>query len=163
MFPWLPQGKDPWYAWQTMTETLRRTEVGGRGQKRRYCWYYEKIISKKWEWVPWHFVWLTWNSVELRRKYTRRTKDRQKRNFLLFSKITLFTTYERSYVWERQQVRESRILDFSPKLSTYTLVHFIRTNLYCDCSGSRLKGHQCNFHFYSLKNKFLFTREFSIR
>ena len=49
---------------------------------------------------------------------------------------------------------ESRILDPSPKLLTYTLLHFIHPALYFSCSGSRIKGRQCNFQFYSLKKSF---------
>ena len=161
-FPWLTQGQDPWHAWHTMTTTLRQTEVRGKGQKRSYRWNYEKIISKKWKWVPWHYFQLTWNSVDLRIEYTRRTQDRQKRTFLLFSKYYSFHNV-RTCVWGGKQGRKYRTLEFSPKLPTYTMVHFIRLALYCAWSGSRPKGHQCNFHFYSLKNKFPFTREFSIR
>ena len=44
---------------------------------------------------------------------------------IIFSKCT--------YIWGRQQGKESRILDFSPKLSTYTRVHIILPDLYCTC------------------------------
>ena len=37
---------------------------------------------------------------------------------------------------DEAQGRESRILDSSPKLSTYTMVQFIRPNLYCACLES---------------------------
>ena len=149
-FPWLTQGKYPWHAWLTMTETPRRAEDGRRGRKRRYRYIYEKIRSKKWKWIPWHSVWLAWKSVDLRRKYTRRTQDKQKQTFLLFSKDSSFhdvLTYVRTYVWGRQKGREPRILNLSTKLSPYTLEQFIRPALYRYCLGSSLKGHQCNFHF----------------
>ena len=42
---------------------------------------------------------------------------------------------------------------------TYNLVQCILPALYCACSGSRPKGHQWNFHFYSLNNKFPFTKK----
>ena len=89
-FPWLPQGNDPWHAWHTMTETLKLTEVDGRGRKRRYLRNNEKIRSKKWKWIPWRYVRLTCNYLDLCRKYTRRTQDRQKWTLLLFSKYYSF-------------------------------------------------------------------------
>ena len=145
-----------------MTETPRQTEVKGWGRKRSYLCKYEKIWSKKWKWIISHSVWFAWNSVDLRKKYTIRTQDRQKLTFLLLSKYYSFHDV-RTYVWGRQHGREYIILEFSPKLSTYTLVHLIRPDLYCACSGLRIKSQRFNLHFYSLKNKFSFTREFSIQ
>ena len=117
LFPWIPQGQDPWHAWHTTNEMLRQTEVSGRGQNRRNHGNYEKIISKRWKWIPWHSIWLTKNSVYLRRKYTRRTQDGRKRNFLLFTEEYYFHEVC-AYVWGSQQGREYRMLDLLPKLPT---------------------------------------------
>ena len=56
-----------------------KTEVGGRGRKCSDRNNYETIRSNKWMIILWHSFRLTWNSVDLRSKYNRRTQDGKKR------------------------------------------------------------------------------------
>ena len=59
--------------------SIAKTEVVKKGQKRSDRWNYDKILSKKWKWIPWQSVQLIRNSVDIRMKYTRQTQDRRKK------------------------------------------------------------------------------------
>ena len=51
----------------------------GRGRRLATAVYLWEMRSKKWMIIIWHSVWMSWDSVDLCRKYTRRTQDGPKR------------------------------------------------------------------------------------
>ena len=51
----------------------------GRWRRLVNAVYLWEIRSKKWMIIIWHSVWMSWYSVDLCRKYTRRTQDVPKR------------------------------------------------------------------------------------
>ena len=62
-----------------MGRSSAKIEVGGRGRNHNDCRNYEGGESKTLMKILWHSVRLTWNSVDLHRKYTRQTQDGWKR------------------------------------------------------------------------------------
>ena len=145
--PWITQRQDPWHAWHTMTEMLRRTEACGRGRESSYCWNYEKIESKKWRWIPWHSVQSKWNYVYLRRNYTRWMKDRKKWTLLLFSKDYSFHGVG-TYKWGRQQGRESIYSLFFAKNCRHTIWYTIYAHpniVLAQDQGSKATNAICTF------------------